>query len=397
MFADKYLKKNNNQPLITKLPDPNTRVIVVIPCLFEPDIASTLNSLKKCTFAGFKAEVIVLINHSETADSATRLRNKQTRVEIDDWIVENDNFDISFFAVGPVELRKKWAGVGLARKKGMDEAVRRFNMLRKKNGIIVSLDADTIVSTNYFEEIDGHFKNNPKHIGATISFQHRKDNLPKKQKEGIGLYELYLSYYKRALAYAGYPYALFSVGSAFAVTASAYVKRGGMNRRQAGEDFYFLQNLVHMGPVGEIQSTKVYPSARLSNRVPFGTGPVLKKWMEGKEDLTKTYNLDAFIDLKKLFDIKNNFYKIGKSDLIAIMGKLPKPVSDFIEEDNFIDELNELNKNCSGQKIFETRFFQIFNAFKILKYLNSTHEKYYLKADIKKQCRRLNDINLKLF
>ena len=52
------------------------------------------------------------------------------------------------------------------------------------------------------------------------------------------------------MKFAGYPWAMYTVGSAFAVTAEAYVKRGGMNRRQAGEDFYFLQNLAHIGTVG---------------------------------------------------------------------------------------------------------------------------------------------------
>ncbi len=34
------------------------------------------------------------------------------------------------------------------------------------------------------------------------------------------------------------------VGSALAVKALQYVKAGGMNRKQAGEDFYFVQKLV---------------------------------------------------------------------------------------------------------------------------------------------------------
>ena len=66
---------------------------------------------------------------------------------------------------------------------------------------------------------------------------------------------------------------MFTIGSAFAVTANAYIKRGGMTRSQAGEDFYFLQTLAQIGTVGEITTTKVYPSARLSDRIPFGTGP----------------------------------------------------------------------------------------------------------------------------
>ncbi len=182
---------------------------------------------------------------------------------------------------------------------------------------------------------------------------------------------------------------MFTIGSAFAVTADAYVKRGGMNRRQAGEDFYFLQNLVQQGKVGEISTTKVFPSARLSDRVPFGTGPILQKWMNGEEDLTETYNLQAFIDLKKLFDIKEKFFKIDETEFNKIILDLPKTVQQFLIEDNFWKEVSELNQNCSTLKTFENRFFQKFNAFKILKYLNFVHEVFYEKVDLIVQIEKL--------
>ena len=75
----------------------------------------------------------------------------------------------------------------------------RFNLLDKPNGIIVSLDADTLVGKNYLVEIEKHFRENPKHVGATIAFQHQTDGLEEKQLEGIQLYEKYLLYYKNAL------------------------------------------------------------------------------------------------------------------------------------------------------------------------------------------------------
>jgi hypothetical protein len=299
--------------------------------------------------------------------------------------LKNPKSGLRFFAVGPVELRKKWAGAGLARKSGMDEAIRRFNLYNKPNGIIVSLDADTLVEENYLVEIENYFKQNPDQVGATITFSHQTEGLEKKHLEGIQLYEKYMDYYKKALEFAGYPYPMFTVGSAFAVKAVAYVKRGGMNRRQAGEDFYFLQNLVQIGPVGEITGTTVHPSARLSDRVPFGTGPVLQKWMRGEEDLTKTYNFQAFNDLKRFFDVANVLFKISEKDYEELRIKLPPSVGIFLQEDNFWLEINDLNKNCSTLPAFQKRFFQKFNAFKILKFLNFSHEKYYQKADLESQ------------
>jgi hypothetical protein len=140
---------------------------------------------------------------------------------------------LKFFVIGPVELKKKWAGAGTARKAGMDEAVERFNRLNKPDGIIVSLDADTLVDENYLIEIEEYFRNNPSDAGATIHFSHQKEGLGERHLHGILLYEKYMAYYKRAMGFTGYPYPMFTVGSAFAVTARRLCKAGG-NEPQAG-------------------------------------------------------------------------------------------------------------------------------------------------------------------
>lgn len=390
MFADKYLEKNQHQILIDELPKAAPGIIIVIPCLRELQLTDTLNALNECTLPNCSVEVIVLINQSEVADLETIRLNLSTKASADMWIKKNKRNNICFYSVGPITLKKKWAGAGLARKKGMDEAISRFNRHDCKDGILISLDADTLVAKNYLVELERHFQNHPKHLGATLAFEHQKQHLSELHREGIELYELFLNYYKRALDYSGYPHSMFTIGSAFAVKAEAYVRRGGMNRRQAGEDFYFLQNLVQMGTVGEITTTKVYPSARLSNRVPFGTGPILKKWMTGEENLKLTYNFAAFKDLRQFFWQKDRFFKIQETEFYELINALDKPVREFLKHDKFIEEITELNNNCSGLATFNLRFYQKFNAFKILKFLNFTHQKYYQKADIYQQAALLD-------
>ncbi|MGE0019104.1 MAG: glycosyltransferase family 2 protein [Draconibacterium sp.] len=392
MFANDYLSKNNRTRIIAESPDADCKNIIVIPCHNEPGILQTLQSLKNCTIPENNTEVLIVINHSEKASPDIKEKNQITFEEVANWIEENNTQKLKFFVIGPVELREKWAGVGLARKTGMDEAVGRFNFLNIRRGIVISLDADTLVAENYLVEIEKHFKQNQTHVGATIAFEHQKEGLPEKQFRGIELYELYLKYYKDALSFTGYPFSMFTVGSAFAVTAEAYVKRGGMNRRQAGEDFYFLQNLVQLGTVGEITSTKVYPSARSSNRVPFGTGAAMQKWIDGTEDLTQTYNFQAFIELKEFFDIKEKLYRVTETEQKQIIDNLPASISSFIDFDNFYAELADLNKNCSNIKTFQTRFFYQFNAFKVLKYLNFAHEQYFKKAGLLEQIEALHKL-----
>ncbi|MEZ4848575.1 MAG: hypothetical protein R3B93_08135 [Bacteroidia bacterium] len=74
-----------------------------------------------------------------------------------------------------------------------------------------------------------------------------------------------------------YLHAFHCVGSSMAVRSIAYQKRGGMNRRKAGEDFYFLQKFIAEGTLAELSTTKVIPSPRASEKVPFGTGRAIKK------------------------------------------------------------------------------------------------------------------------
>ena len=260
-------------------------------------------------------------------------------------------------------FRRNGRVAGLARKIGMDEAIRRFNANNNSKGIILSLDADTLVDKNYFAEVENYFLNQPDAIGANIRFDHIKEGIDLKLKEGIELYEAYMAYYKDAHAYIGFPFAMYTIGSAFAVTADAYVKQGGMVKRVAGEDFYFLNKLTTLGKLGEINSTCVYPSSRVSSRVPFGTGPNMRRWMTNETDLRLTYNLQAFLDLKILFDRKDRLYSISENDFLLLLDELPGVLVEFLKNDQFFKQLNSLNKNCSSIHSFKLRFFSHLQRF----------------------------------
>jgi hypothetical protein len=246
------------------------------------------------------------------------------------------------------------------------------------------LDADTLVEKNYFQAIAEDFRIHKEDVGATLRFSHPTEGFPERQKLGIRLYEQYLWYYKHALEYSGYPHALYTIGSAFAVKADAYMKRGGMTRRKAGEDFYFLQTLTQIGHVGEINATCVYPSARVSQRVPFGTGPFMKKWMDGSEDGYYTYNFQAFRDLKIFFEQRFHLFRMAKLHSGAPEPKWPEPILAFLKEENLWEDFEKLSKNCSRTEVFNDRFFQVFNAFRILKFLNFAHPRFYEKTPLEK-------------
>ena len=156
--------------------------------------------------------------------------------------------------------------------------------LKKRRGILVACDADSLVSTNYLTSIENSFLRNPQYNFVNLNFCHPVDDptLAPSMRQGIILYELYLRYLRNAMQWCGYPHAIHTVGSSFAVKASAYVKQGGMNRRQAGEDFHFLHKIVLLGDYGHITEATVYPAARISHRVPFGTGSGIEKMGRGR-------------------------------------------------------------------------------------------------------------------
>ena len=85
--------------------------------------------------------------------------------------------------------------------------------------------------------------------------------------DAITQYELHLRYYLNAVRSTGYPYAYHTVGSSFTVRADVYCKEGGMNRRQGGEDFYFIQKVAQRGNFSECNATRVVASPRPSDRV----------------------------------------------------------------------------------------------------------------------------------
>ena len=359
-------------------------MFIIIPCFNEPDILTTLNSLAACHHPNAEVSVLVVVNDSEDASEEAIAQNNSTLNCIAGWKLQHPRLFFDVQRIYAHALPRKWAGVGWARKIGMDEAVKQINANDYPDGLIVSFDADSTVLPNYFQAIESAFENNPAFNFFTIHFEHPYDNpvLDPKIREGIIRYELHMRYYKNAMKWCGYPHAIHTVGSSFALKASAYVKQGGMNRRKAGEDFYFLHKLVLLGHFGNISSTTVFPAARQSDRVPFGTGAAIKKWAEGNSELNFTYSIEAFSHLKPLFSNPSQFWKMNQIEIVGFIGNLHPMLQSFCKDSRIFDEILELRGNCAIAKVFERRFFHLLNAFWILKYLNYAQGTSFVKGDL---------------
>ena len=371
----------------------NLGIIVVIPAYKEEFLLLSLMSLKKCQKPLWDVEVIVVINDSEIDTAKTKELNQKIYQQAIEWSETNNRPHLRFRIIYQGDLPKKFGGVGLARKIGMDEACYRFEKARQKKGIIICFDADSRCTENYLVEIENHFKNNPKTPACSIYFEHPIRGFDHEEKiyQAIIEYELHLRYFINAQRLAGCPFAYQTIGSSMAVRSDFYQKQGGMNRRKAGEDFYFLQKFIALGKFTELNTTTVFPSPRISDRVPFGTGKAVGEIIKQKGNY-ETYNLQTFKDLKLFFAELKSIYKLKENwrDIA-----LPKSVLQYLALIDVDVRLAEIIKNTSTFPAFKKRFFHWFNAFQVMKFAHFTRDHFYANVPIKEAASSLlNQINI---
>lgn len=361
-----YPKRFIDQPIIK-----DTYVCVVIPAYKENNIQATLLSLVECKKTQFPIEVIVVLNHPDTADKEVKEQSLKTLDEIEKFIDQNPS-ELSFHIIKAFDLPAKKAGVGLARKIGMDEAAFRLNSINQ-NGVILCFDADSQCQQNYLEEVEKHFLNNIYCTGASIHYEHPLYFDNGEINEAIILYELHLRYYIQALKFIKYPYAFHTIGSSMAVRSSVYQKQGGMNQRKAGEDFYFLHKIIPLGNFHNISSTKVLPSARISDRVPFGTGRAMQEHQTQSKDLNLSYDFESFKLIKEFLE---------KIDKESFLENIPVEVMKFLKVSDLLSELEKIKSQSKNLEHFKGRFFEWFNGFKMLKLVHYLRDNYYPEKEL---------------
>ncbi len=388
-----YLERQQPVPVdeILKVDNDRANIFVAIPCFDEPDLLRSLSAIAACKPPLSHVTVIVVVNSSDQSPPEILTRNLQTLEQVQNWWKINPRPFYRLKLLHAPLLPSKWAGVGWARKIAMDEAIRSLEAVGKEEGILIAFDADSIVSTNYLVAIEETFKLNPGYNFVTLNFCHPVDDpgLTPILKEGIILYELYLRYLREALQWAGYPHAIHTIGSSFAVKASAYVKQGGMNRRQAGEDFHFLHKIVPLGDYGCITEATVFPACRVSHRVPFGTGAALKKWEEGDQELYSAYSLKSFRTLLPLLADPGYFFLTDRTEWEFHIHPYDKQLQEYLLGSGILNQLEELKHNCANVKIYKKRFYHLVNAFFIIQYLNSCETAPGGKGELKEEASRL--------
>ena len=352
----KYLRKSRLLPVEPCPLNATVQLVAVIPACDElEEIGDTLDSL----FPAEDEAVLVVVNHP--ADASARVRNASAELlkKLRSGAFPRRNL----YWIDAPDLT---GGVGEARKLGMDAVIAAQPPEQLENTIFASLDADAVVESDYFSEIRVWFENDPSLAALSIPFRHQTGATPE-EETAIRIYEAYLNRYVEKLRQAGSPYAFQTVGSAFAVRMSAYVRAGGMRVRKGGEDFYFLQAVAKTGKVASGDRVLVHPSSRPSARVPFGTGPAVRKLMDG---IAPTEISDAaFETVKNLLRHAGNPALLEDAELF--LSELDPIPYAFLREEGFAAVWPKVLKNTPDRhEARQAAFHSWFDGLRTLRLLH---------------------------
>ncbi len=384
-FADLYLERYGSGT-VEGLPDPDPDLflIITIPAYKEPDLTGSILSLLECDPPGVKWEIIININYPGQSGPDVIEISRASLEAVHKLSLNHNRNDVQIHCLWNPDIPVRHAGVGLARKNVMDQAVRRFNFIGNPDGIIAGFDADSTCSKNYLKSIASFYQRNPRARAANIYYEHPlSGGFDARIYHSIAQYELYLRYMRLAVEYTGHPHSIHTVGSSFTVKARTYVRVNGMGRDKAGEDFYFLHKCILLKRFWEINDTAVYPSVRESDRVSFGTGASIHRQLQNEEVLV-VYRLDCFLPLRDFFSMPCFIWQllVDGGDIESLLATLPTGLMEYLGSKNAGQRIREMFQDSAAEETFTEKFFAWFNGFQILRYLNEMHKSHYTKSPV---------------
>jgi len=278
-------------------------------------------------------------------------------------------------------------GVGLARKIGVDLALAMVHKNILASSWIHSSDADAHLPHDYFSATA---KVNNAAVAACFNFTHVSDNqaIHKANQE----YERALRYFVAGLDYAESGYAFFTIGSILVFDATAYAKVRGFPKRSAGEDFYLLNKLAKLGRIDFLPDTEVTLDARVSDRVPFGTGPAVGKILTlNQQGLEYHYYhpltfhllkecLRAFQSLWQYREQLENWLALQSDELSMVLTELD--INAFVTK-----------HHASSQVQFNKQLNVWFDAFKTLKFIHAARDNFYPDLPLEQAMRQASFYN----
>ncbi|MCK9279566.1 MAG: glycosyltransferase family 2 protein [Melioribacteraceae bacterium] len=316
---------------------------------------------------------VFVINNSCTSSNEIKEANRKTLEYLRTAKVKY-NFNFIDAATKGNEMPEKEAGVGLARKIGMDLALKLFDYNTKEKKLILCTDADCYFDKNYLTEVVEHFQKAKSGAGY-VDYEHPLSEDETERKAVIS-YEIFLRYYVLGLQYAGSPYSFQTIGSTMVCDFESYIKIGGMNKKKAAEDFYFMEKLAKITSIDRIQGTKIYPAGRKSWRVPFGTGQRINRYLSGTHNEYQLYDPISFEILRKWINLFHNGNILTAEDYLDRANDIHIGLYSFLVENDFKNAWEKITKNSNSPIQINKQKKFWFDGFKTLKFIHYLRDKY---------------------
>jgi hypothetical protein len=364
---DKYLERYAEpESLSIQCPDVSARFVLVVPAFQE-----SLEQLEQVWVELNDIIVVLVVNSRDAAEPITQQLLDDIAVH---WQLIDSAGDCAWYQSNqhtilvvdryhqPLPLKQ---GVGMARKIGADIAARLIHSGVIKVPWIFSTDADARLPKEYFTAASTIMNGLSFRL---YPFQHDVD-----EDVAAALYEFSLLWYAYGLQSANSEYAYPSVGSTIACSVEAYAQVRGFPNREAGEDFYLLNKLRKVGNYTYVDSPPIRLSSRLSNRVPFGTGPGIQK-IQALDDPIKDYvfyHPACFESLTRfLVALRTSQNKQG------LQQHFSDPLHwQFIQSNNLATLISK--KQNQAPPVFTKFLMDWFDGFRTLKFLHFIREHQY--------------------
>ena len=261
----------------------------------------------------------------------------------------------------------KHFGVGWARKVLFDQILSEA----RPEDLIISLDADTRIKPGYLQSIADNFAAHPEWPAIAVPYYHPITG-DEARDRAILRYEFYMRNYAINLLRIGSPYGFTAIGSAMAMRADALRKVGGITPLKSGEDFYLMQKMRKMAAIGLHNDECVYPAARYSSRVAFGTGPAMMKGNQGNWDSYPIFAQSCFDSIAESYkQIPHLFHQDRHTGFLDFLQETSRSATSLWQT---------IRDNVKDLPHFVQAFHEKADGLRILQYVRRQHKNTQTEA-----------------
>lgn len=274
-------------------------------------------------------------------------------------------------------------GVGFARRLGADIGLHLLHQGACLTHWIHSTDADALLPEQYFNALPAAA---PGDIAAVIYPFNHQASTTRSTRLAAALYDMSLRYYVLGLAWSGSPWAYHTLGSTLAIDAYHYAMNRGFPLRSAGEDYYLLNKLAKTGPVLQLHQPVIRLSDRPSARVPFGTGPAVRRLagLSSPADEMMLYHPALFTELAQWHAVMPALYDDANPALLR-----ETRCGSVLLSMGFSKALHHCQHQARNVQDFQYRLWQWFDGFRTLKLLHALRDRDLPSLSLADWCEQL--------